>query len=334
VYDVSNPMRPVQIGYFTGLISSGDFEVVDDVVYIAQQQVGFYAIDFGDPANPEVIASLGENLGTNGLVAPSGGRLFHLDPSWTGHRLLRGYDLSGGMPQQDFMMPSYRVEDFTRYHRIPTVQVLAAGPDFVLVDDAFTTDLRVLDTASPGIPEEIARVPLESEPWLLALHRNLLLASTSDGLVVVEMSRPDSPRIVAEYPARYSSIVMDGYDIFGAGLGGVEQLRLRPDKPEIVEAEMLRAGAGDELFQNAPNPFNPTTTIRFRLADAARAELTVFDVRGRRIRTLVDEVLSAGEHAQGWDGTNQRGEPVASGVYFYRLTAGDFRETRRMLLLK
>jgi flagellar hook assembly protein FlgD len=60
----------------------------------------------------------------------------------------------------------------------------------------------------------------------------------------------------------------------------------------------------------------------------------VFDVRGRRIRTLVDETLSAGEHARGWDGTNQRGEPVASGVYFYRLTAGDFRQTRRMLLLK
>jgi hypothetical protein len=90
----------------------------------------------------------------------------------------------------------------------------------------------------------------------------------------------------------------------------------------------------NELAQNYPNPFNPSTTISFSLARDARAELSIYDVRGARVRTLVDARRERGIHRIQWDGRNQAGEPVASGVYFYRLKAGAFSSTKKMVLLK
>lgn len=88
------------------------------------------------------------------------------------------------------------------------------------------------------------------------------------------------------------------------------------------------------LEQNHPNPFNPGTVIRYGLAEAARIEVAVFNVLGQKVRTLVRGTREAGAHYVIWDGRNDRGEPVSSGVYFCRVAAGDAVKTRRMLLLK
>jgi hypothetical protein len=88
------------------------------------------------------------------------------------------------------------------------------------------------------------------------------------------------------------------------------------------------------LEQNHPNPFNPTTTIHYTLPAREHARLTVFDADGRRVRSLVDEVQGAGRHEATWDGRNQNGTAVGSGVYFYRLTAGKFSASKKMVLLK
>jgi flagellar hook assembly protein FlgD len=88
------------------------------------------------------------------------------------------------------------------------------------------------------------------------------------------------------------------------------------------------------LEQNYPNPFNPTTTIRYQLPDRAEVSLKIFDITGHEVRTLVKEILAAGEHSVTWNGTNDRGIPVSSGVYLYQLKAGNRTESRRMLLLK
>lgn len=92
--------------------------------------------------------------------------------------------------------------------------------------------------------------------------------------------------------------------------------------------------AAARLAQNIPNPFNPSTTIRFSLAARGHATLAVFDAGGRWVRTLLDEDRAAGEHAVQWDGRDAGGKSVASGVYFYRLTSGAVIESKKMVLLK
>jgi len=88
------------------------------------------------------------------------------------------------------------------------------------------------------------------------------------------------------------------------------------------------------LAQNFPNPFNPSTTIAFALAQDGPARLAVYDLSGRLVRTLVDGPLARGAHTATWDGRDDAGRGVASGIYVYRLRAGGRDEARRMALLK
>jgi hypothetical protein len=96
------------------------------------------------------------------------------------------------------------------------------------------------------------------------------------------------------------------------------------------------AGAGFELHPNTPNPFNPRTTIQFDAAAAgARVQLRIYDSGGRRVRTLLDEVVAAGAREVAWDGRDDAGRRLASGVYYYQLEADNgFRDTRAMVLVK
>ena len=89
-----------------------------------------------------------------------------------------------------------------------------------------------------------------------------------------------------------------------------------------------------ELLPNQPNPFNPATTIRFVVPVRDRVRLTVYDVAGRRVATLLDGVRDAGTHSVQWNGTDARGEPLASGVYLGRLESGKTTATRKMVLMK
>ncbi|MFQ5583753.1 MAG: T9SS type A sorting domain-containing protein [Calditrichia bacterium] len=89
-----------------------------------------------------------------------------------------------------------------------------------------------------------------------------------------------------------------------------------------------------ELFQNYPNPFNPETIIRFALPQQANVKLTIYDVSGRQVRVLLKKQMSAGYHTATWDGRNDNGVQVGTGVYFYHITAGDFSQVRKMLLVR
>jgi len=83
-----------------------------------------------------------------------------------------------------------------------------------------------------------------------------------------------------------------------------------------------------------PNPFNPSTTIAFSLGAQGPVRLEVFDARGRLVRRLTDDVYPSGRHEIVWDGTDDAGAPVASGVYFARLQADRDSDVNKMMLLK
>ena len=88
------------------------------------------------------------------------------------------------------------------------------------------------------------------------------------------------------------------------------------------------------LGQNYPNPFNPTTQIAFDVPTKSHVTLTVYNVLGQQVTTLVNEKLSAGSYEADWDGRSSGGNEVASGIYFYRLHTESFTQTKKMVLLK
>ncbi len=99
-------------------------------------------------------------------------------------------------------------------------------------------------------------------------------------------------------------------------------------------SDALPSGPVFALHGAVPNPFNPSTRINYSLAEGGRVQLTIYDVAGRLVRTLVDDVLSAGEHQVRWDGRNQAGKTMASGAYFSLLRSGELVQRRQMLLMK
>lgn len=88
------------------------------------------------------------------------------------------------------------------------------------------------------------------------------------------------------------------------------------------------------IKQNYPNPFNPSTTINYYVSSAAKVELKIYNQLGQEIRTLENSVQTNGAHQTLWDGRDGNGNSVSSGLYFYRLKAGSFVETRKMLLIR
>ncbi|MCH7877820.1 MAG: T9SS type A sorting domain-containing protein [candidate division Zixibacteria bacterium] len=89
-----------------------------------------------------------------------------------------------------------------------------------------------------------------------------------------------------------------------------------------------------QLQQNYPNPFNPTTTIEFALPERGAVELIIYNTLGQRVRSLASGMYGAGKYSVSWDGTDNYGRQVTSGVYYYRLRAGDVVQSRKMVLLK
>jgi flagellar hook assembly protein FlgD len=89
------------------------------------------------------------------------------------------------------------------------------------------------------------------------------------------------------------------------------------------------------VYQNTPNPFNPTTTIRFDLAHEGHVELRIYDVAGRVVKTLVNGKMSPGRNlGVGWSGQSDTGARVPSGIYFYQLVTDDITATKKMVLMK
>ena len=88
------------------------------------------------------------------------------------------------------------------------------------------------------------------------------------------------------------------------------------------------------LSQNYPNPFNPTTVIRYRLPVQSQVTLNVYNLLGQSVRILINSRQPAGEYSVKWDGLNEQGVPVPSGIYLYRLVANDFNRIRKMLLVR
>ncbi len=114
-----------------------------------------------------------------------------------------------------------------------------------------------------------------------------------------------------------------------------QRARERFDLATSVDDDQLATLPGTaQLHQNYPNPFNPTTTISFSLSRTTDVSLTVYNALGQKVKQLAGARLPAGTHACEWDGSSDRGGSVASGVYFYRLQAGETSHSRKMLLLK
>ncbi len=122
------------------------------------------------------------------------------------------------------------------------------------------------------------------------------------------------------------ALVLQGHLFDGSMIEGYDCVVIRGGKTLV---------AGDDFgLTNYPNPFNPTTMIRFTLPEAGPTSLEIFNIRGQKVVTLVDDILPAGVNSFEWNSSDQNGSPVSSGVYLYRLTFAEVTATKKMILVR
>jgi len=241
--------------------------------------------------------------------------------------------------------------------------ISAALPE---IDNVYTF---IVDADGDGVPD----IPDRTPPELVSAHLDVA-ADTLVNIAFSEPLDPSSAETPSNYTVYKTDVPSQTISVLSAALsasGDTVQIAVDESIPygyslsvsliadtscyeNYIEAGSstgiegpVITGDGDTpparyrgaLHQNYPNPFNPSTVIRFEVpgrgsGEAGIVQLAVYDIMGRRVRTLVSGRMVPGPHSVVWDGTNRRGSRVSSGIYFYRIVCGDWSESRKMVILR
>jgi len=173
-----------------------------------------------------------------------------------------------------------------------------------------------------SIVHRFADTPLER----LALFEQVRIA------MLALRDAPRARQVFSELQRKYphDDLTRQAQMLLGAGGGGSGS----PLDKRVAALGDASQPLGFALSQNYPNPFNPSTVIQYRLPQSGHATLTIYNLLGEQVITLVNELKEAGSYSVRWDGRDRQGRAVANGVYVYQLGVGDLVAKRKMLYLK
>lgn len=324
ISDWSNPLAPQVLGSLD-VGQARSLTVRDDVAYIAAYTDGLFAVDVSDPSAPTLLDS----------ATVAGISSARLDVAGV---LAATADLNDGANFWNVENPA-NIVWLGNYDVVPRVlDVKLFGQlAYVAVDG---DSIHVVSLADPLNPVKLAEVGPRNPTGLELTGQRLLVSAKAaspqpGGIFAYLLTNPLSPSEIYHYYTTGTALGMTSRD----------GLMLVADDSALTLLSMGTTGAGDTpLAATAslaawPNPFNPRTDLRFSLSAEARGALDVFDVAGRHLRRLAEGSFAAGDHQFVWDGTDDTGRPLPSGVYFARFAAqsaaGDaLAATRKLVLLR
>jgi len=205
----------------------------------------------------------------------------------------------------------------------------------------------VFDLSNPGSPQFVVEIPISSDPLDITISADFAYVVGVWNLLVIDISNPSLPQAIGSLvtPGEAQGVAHgSSYVYIADGEGGFHAVWQQCPNLSELDGQDEIADLGSEgpsynlvfaLKKNVPNPFNPMTRIRYDLPKSLPVRLRVYNVSGQLVRTLIGgDLIPAGSHETIWNGRDNSGRSVASGTYFYRLSAGDYVETRRMTLVR
>ena len=179
------------------------------------------------------------------------------------------------------------------------------------------------------------------ESWSQPIFLNALETPELADMIPVYVYPGDKIEDMGDNHGKLHLFFLNDYEYGPYGQGGINPggmqiyCALNIDFGPFVTMQPETIPQPEIYLTNYPNPFNPTTTISFSVPQMSSfVTLEIYNVKGQKVKTLVNETKSAGEHSVVWDGRDSNNKPVSSGIYFYNLKAGRFEKSRKMLLLK
>ncbi len=313
IVDISNPAAPAYVGG----IALGDRAysvVVDDgVAYVADGYAGVYLIDISDVTNLRVISNYNNNYSAAGILV-SGDIIYLADHSI----LLQTIDISDQLNpfrMDAFYGPGYARKGIKLYGEYALVSAWAFGLQIIDVSDPYNLTL-VNGYPTPGNCHDVYAKDF------------VYIADFNGGIQVLNIDDPLNPAQIGSYqtPGNARGITVAHDYIFVTDEGSLQILQLTATGSDETEAAIPNKVS---LFRNYPNPFNSSTVIKFRTAEAIYANLSIYNIRGQKVETLIDGNINAGEYNLQWNAGG-----LSSGTYLARLKAGEYSETIRMQLIR
>lgn len=199
--------------------------------------------------------------------------------------------------------------------------------------DYFDAKLANIDEANNRVTIGLISMVYEQKPALekAAVGNDAVVANLTFRIDDLSLTEFEVTPYTSEAPSHELSLVFNEYD------GDVPVVRtINPEFEGGTITWAAQRVVPDQfnLSQNAPNPFNPSTDIAYALPEAGFVNIEVYNILGQRVKSLVNEYQDAGNYAVTWNGDDETGSTVASGVYFYRLTSGQYKEIKKMVMMK
>ncbi len=364
IVDISVPQAPEIIGEFypPGVIS--DVFVQGDFSYLSNSHFGLNIIDVSDPTDPDLVGVY-QPYGDGYRRVHVAGDFAYLFDSWGGHcdivnvadpadlfwiselsaagwcvevndslaYLTYGscaypFDCVGGFLAFDVSDIESPEEIGDYWGWTPGLDIsisenlayLVGGGNFV---DDFG-ELQIIDIADPADPALLGNYFSEDVIEAVAIRESHAYLATEE-LLIINIEDPYTPSFVTSYPAQGNDVAVAGEYIYVAEGNALTILRFSTTAVDDIGEIPLAFS----IAPNYPNPFNATTIIRYALLRASDVTIEIYDILGRKVETLIQGEQQAGNHQVVWDAEGQ-----SSGIYFYRIQAGDYAETRKMVLLK
>jgi glycerophosphoryl diester phosphodiesterase len=311
---------------------------------------------------PLTVAAWDFNEGEGDTFADQTGNLntgtFYNGLSWSKGQIANGLLLDGiddyaNIPASnslDIDGEEVSVSVWARLDLLPGELPGAYGPiydsetdNYVIYEDKGNNELRFKVTTSdgaerPGIPAADLRV----NEWLHIVGvydgNNAMIylnGELKDTHALTGTVNPGQVTNLGTSLGSYFKGSIDNIQIFALALSDAD-IKFLYDEIKISATVDYTPNLPEDysLWQNYPNPFNPVTTLKYTIKHAGHVTLFVYDLRGRKVAELVNQRLNPGSYQLTWDGRDQTGIPVASGVYFYKISTGNFTATKKMTLIR
>ena len=330
VVDVSNPSQPALIGSWTDGLGNQAYSVAaaGSLVYLAYAGSGLKVLDVSNPSAPTPIGSLG--IPTR-IVTLSGSTVYLQN----GHRIVVVDVTNPTSPQEvgSVLLPS-----------LPMSMVVSGTKVYVSTE---FSGLQIVDVSNPASPSVIGQLPPTdgqvSGSSVAISGTALYMATTANHttLQVIDVSNPGSPAPLGTVPGLVHSVAISGSSLYA----GADDPQVNRGNLIVGPLQCLSSGSttgiapgdgrGKALGLAYPNPsLGKATMIPYSLPRSGAVTLRILDIAGREVRTLVNQVVGEGNQVAKWDGRNNEGELVPTGIYLYQLRTAGIQEAQRLVRVR
>ena len=336
IVDISNPFEVSVAGEFIRSSPGGVYphgvDVKDGKCYISFNAMGLYIVDVSNPENPVELGHFDAlDWARDVVVVDSLAYLLNLN---------NGGGFSDALQYLQILNISdpnniYEVGNWIGSNVYAWSNSLIVREDhaYVLGDKG----LFILDITDPTSPQTVG--VWNSGGWNFRMSEDgdlLYIAKEGGGMKVVDVSDPTNPSLISTFSTidYCADVAPRDSLVYIADADGGLLIAQHTFAPVSIDNKNGAVPQSFHLDQNYPNPFNPVTTLRYDLPENSLVNITIYDMLGREVKTLINQTQNSGYKSLIWDATNDYGEPVSAGLYLYRIRAGDFRQTKKMVLLK